>query len=270
MKKRFAAGDTLFLEGDPSDVVYLIESGAVAVTKERPDEPVLLGRVEAGEFLGEMGVVEKLPRSASARAETAVEATIFQSVEFMNRVSQDSDLALNLIRRLSMRLRSVDNRIANLEPEPEPAPMPLPKLKSEPGMRVRISDTDRQADKTPSVTIRGGSYALQLYIGADPIAVEKMPYSVGRVGESKRGAIGLEPDLGILDPEPFRLSPMHFMLFEDHDKVFVRDCDSELGTIVNGRSLGRDFPLDQTMLTPGENTVVAGGDGSPYKFLIDV
>ena len=270
MKKQFAAGDALFLEGDPSDVVYLIESGIVAVTKERSDEPVLLGRVEAGEFLGEMGVVEEMPRSASARAETAVEATIFQSGEFMTRVSQDSDLALNLIRRLSMRLRSVDNRIANLEPEPEPAPMPLPKLQSEPGMRVQLSESAESTRKAPSVTIRGGSYALQLYIGTDPIAVEKMPYSVGRVAESKQDTVGPEPDLGILDPEPYRLSPTHFMLFADHNKVFVRDCNSELGTIVNDRSLGRDFPIDQMVLTPGENVVVAGGDGSPYKFLIDV
>lgn len=60
------------------------------------------------------------------------------------------------------------------------------------------------------------------------------------------------------------------MLFEEYGNVFIRDCNSEYGTIVNERNLGRDFAVDQVALKPGENVVVAGGDGSPYKFLIDV
>jgi pSer/pThr/pTyr-binding forkhead associated (FHA) protein len=120
------------------------------------------------------------------------------------------------------------------------------------------------------VTIRGGSYALQMYIGTDPIKVGKMPFTVGRVPEGPAIDKDAEPDLGILDPEPHRLSPAHFILFEDHKRIFVRDCNSELGTVVNDRNLGRDFPIDQIALTPGENTIIAGGDGSPYKFLIEV
>ncbi len=264
MTEEFAAGELLFQEGDPSDVVYLVRSGTVAVIKERGDSPVLLGRVRTGEFLGEMGVVEGLPRSATAQAETAVTVEIYESGQFLELVAADGDLALNLIRRMSVRLRKVDNRVAQLVPGAESVPAAV--------------NTQPSSDPKPEwsgvapvpVTIRGGSYALQMYIGTDPIKVGKMPFTVGRVEKAPAPDDDAEPDLGILDPEPHRLSPAHFILFEDHKRIFVRDCNSELGTVVNDRNLGRDFPIDQIALKPGKNTVIAGGDGSPYKFLIEI
>ncbi len=264
MTREYPAGAALFQEGDPSDVVYLVRSGTVAVIKERGDSPVLLGRVRTGEFLGEMGVVEGLPRSATARAETPVTADIYESGQFLELVASDSELALNLIRRLSVRLRKVDNRVAQLLPGSEPVPPAADPPKPPDG------GGDWSGVAPVPVTIRGGSYALQMYIGTDPIKVGKMPFTVGRVPEKPSPDDGAEPDLGILDPKPHRLSPAHFILFEDHKRIFVRDCNSELGTVVNDRNLGRDFPIDQIALKPGENTIIAGGDGSPYKFLIDV
>lgn len=262
MEKQFAVGETLFREGDPSDRAFRVISGRIAIMKERSGGPLVLGRVREGEFLGEMGVVEEQTRSATARAETPVVAEEFSAAEFMQLVSEDSTLALNLIRRLSARLRNLDSHVARLFParraaverriQPRPEARPAAPVRGKP------------------IAIRGGSYALQLYIGTSPVPVPKMPYSVGRVGKTPPGEGLPAPDLGIVDPEPFRLSPMHFVLFEDTGKIFIRDCNSELGTIVNNRHLGRDFAVDQVALRPGENVVVAGGDGSPYKFLIDV
>lgn len=265
MTREYPAGAALFHEGDSSDVVYLVRSGTVAVIKERGDSPVLLGRVRTGEFLGEMGVVEGLPRSATARAETPVTAEVYESGQFLELVASDSELALNLIRRLSVRLRKVDNRVAQLLPGAETVPPAAPAPEPTDGGRGEWSGV-----APVPVTIRGGSYALQMYIGTDPIKVGKMPFTVGRVPEKPSANEAAEPDLGIVDPEPHRLSPAHFILFEDHKRIFVRDCNSELGTVVNDRNLGRDFPIDQIALKPGENTIIAGGDGSPYKFLIDV
>ena len=50
----------------------------------------------------------------------------------------------------------------------------------------------------------------------------------------------------------------------------VRDLCSGLGTIVNGRSIGRDFPTDVADLASGGNEVIAGGRDSPYRFSITV
>ena len=255
MQRQFAAGEILFRQGDASETVYLIKSGTVAVMKERHDSPVMLGHVGAGEFLGEMGAVEELPRSATAKAETTVEADVFEKSQFLELVSRDSALAFNLIRRLSMRLRDVDNRIADMEPDPHESAAPAPEV---------------AADPSRPIIIRGGTFALQMYVGTDPITVPTLPYTIGRIGDGADEREGVGPNLGILDPEPYRLSRAHFTLYAEDGRVQVRDCNSELGTIVNGQNLGRDFSLDHVPLKSGENVVVAGGDGSPYKFLIDI
>lgn len=260
MQRQFNAGEILFRQGDPSETVYLIRSGTVAVLKERPESPVVLGHVGTGEFLGEMGAVEGLPRSATAQAETPVVADVFEKTQFLELVSRDSALAFNLIRRLSMRLRDVDERIADMVPEVQ-AETAVP----EPEAKASV-----EAEPSRPITIRGGTFALQMYVGTEPITVPVLPYTVGRIGDAAVDGEEAGPNLGILDPEPYRLSPAHFTLYADEGRLQVRDCNSELGTIVNGQSLGRDFPMDHVVLNAGENVVVAGGDGSPYKFLIDV
>ena len=63
------AGQVLFRQGDPSDLVYVVRSGEVALYRERADggeEP--LDVAKPGRYFGELGPMMNLPRSASARA----------------------------------------------------------------------------------------------------------------------------------------------------------------------------------------------------------
>jgi CRP-like cAMP-binding protein len=53
----FQQGEILFREGEVGDFVCLIVKGDVEVIKELGDQRVVLGVVKAGEFVGEMGVV---------------------------------------------------------------------------------------------------------------------------------------------------------------------------------------------------------------------
>lgn len=65
------SGDVLFHEGDSPDCAYLVESGALAITTG--PEQRLLAEVRAGELLGEMAVIDRSPRTATA---TAVESCV--------------------------------------------------------------------------------------------------------------------------------------------------------------------------------------------------
>jgi EAL domain-containing protein (putative c-di-GMP-specific phosphodiesterase class I) len=56
----------LFLEGEPPDYAYLVESGTLAITTG-PDQR-RLAEVRAGELLGEMAVIDRSPRTATATA----------------------------------------------------------------------------------------------------------------------------------------------------------------------------------------------------------
>ena len=64
-------GEVLFREGDAPDCAYLVESGALAITTG--PEQRLLAEVRAGELLGEMAVIDRSPRTATA---TAVESCV--------------------------------------------------------------------------------------------------------------------------------------------------------------------------------------------------
>lgn len=63
-----AAGDYLFRQGDPSDLVYMIDDGEVEVLRDSPDGVLVLATLRTGDHLGEMGPLFGLPRTASVRA----------------------------------------------------------------------------------------------------------------------------------------------------------------------------------------------------------
>ena len=69
---RLEAGQMLFNQGDPSDLVFLVEDGEVDIFRVRGDgaEEHLM-TVTSGGYFGELGPILNLPRSASARASTA-------------------------------------------------------------------------------------------------------------------------------------------------------------------------------------------------------
>src|SRR6266436_9637910 len=111
----FAEGHVLFREGDPADCVFRLLSGAVDILRDLDGDPILLGTVGAGQFLGEMGVVENRPRSATARAASEVEVEILTPTEFLDQIAGSPRTARELIQRLSQRLREADDRIVNDE-----------------------------------------------------------------------------------------------------------------------------------------------------------
>lgn len=67
--RSLVAHQHVFREGDPSDGLYVIESGAVAIVRDRVGQPMQrLARLGPGGFFGEMGLLEGGPRAASAVA----------------------------------------------------------------------------------------------------------------------------------------------------------------------------------------------------------
>src|SRR6266550_3131855 len=60
-RTHFAEGQVLFREGDSADSVFRLLSGSVDILRELDGDPILLGTVGAGQFIGEMGVVENRP-----------------------------------------------------------------------------------------------------------------------------------------------------------------------------------------------------------------
>ena len=84
---RLAKGEVLFRQGDPSDVVYVIDSGTLEVVVDRVGgTEEVLARLGPGQHVGELGPLLGLQRSATARATSDCRLTAFTAQEFRSRV----------------------------------------------------------------------------------------------------------------------------------------------------------------------------------------
>ena len=81
------AGTSLFEQGDPSDVVYVIDDGEIDIIRILADGgEEHLARLGAGQYCGELGPLMGFPRSASARAATDARLTVLSPHEFRERM----------------------------------------------------------------------------------------------------------------------------------------------------------------------------------------
>ena len=84
-----AAGDGLFWQGDQSELVYVVEAGEIEVYRERIDgSEEILATVSVGQYVGELGPMLNLPRSASARARKASRLTGYSVRAFRRQFPQ--------------------------------------------------------------------------------------------------------------------------------------------------------------------------------------
>ncbi|MBN1520544.1 MAG: cyclic nucleotide-binding domain-containing protein [Spirochaetales bacterium] len=106
-EERFAAGTTLFREGDSADRFYIVMEGRVEVWKNYNDpKPDLLGVHGPGHFFGEMALVDELPRSATAIAREDTLTLFLYRDDFHALVRGHSSIALSVMMSMSFLVRS--------------------------------------------------------------------------------------------------------------------------------------------------------------------
>lgn len=84
-----AAGQYLFRQGDPSDLIYVVDTGQIDVVRDAPSGELALASLGAGEHVGEMGPLFGLPRSASARAARDTTLTGYTATAFRDLVGAE-------------------------------------------------------------------------------------------------------------------------------------------------------------------------------------
>lgn len=68
-RRSFKAGETIFWEGEPGVGMYIIQRGSVTISKYfSTEERKVLALLQAGEFFGELALLDESPRSATAIA----------------------------------------------------------------------------------------------------------------------------------------------------------------------------------------------------------
>lgn len=103
----FNDGELIFREGDESHQMYVVQSGAVIISKQG----VVLAELARGDFLGEMSLLESLPRHADARAKGKTKLLMIQPGSFLLKIRRDPTFAFELMQALSGRIRRTNEKL---------------------------------------------------------------------------------------------------------------------------------------------------------------
>ena len=102
------AGDVLFESGDPSTTMYVVKEGQVRIH----ELGITLEIVGPGGLFGEMALVDRLPRSADATAETDCALIEVDEKAFLAALQADPLFALDVLRIVTRRLRETNKLLA--------------------------------------------------------------------------------------------------------------------------------------------------------------
>lgn len=110
-RRNFAPDEVIFSAGDAGDGFHVVESGRVRIEAGEGEEGAhLLATIGPGDFFGEMAVLDDAPRSASATAEVETSTVFLGRDELIRLLHQQPQLALDLIRDFSGRMRTLNRR----------------------------------------------------------------------------------------------------------------------------------------------------------------
>ena len=110
----FPKGHVLFKEGDEGEEMYIIQTGRVAIKKKVKDGDALLATLEKGDFFGEMAILERLPRSATAELVEDGDVIVISGETFGDMIKANPEIAVRMLRKYSIRLRDADRQIEQI------------------------------------------------------------------------------------------------------------------------------------------------------------
>jgi len=102
----FKSGDTVFLEHEPGDALYIIDSGSVRIwVRDKDVNEVTLSELKSGDFFGEMSVIDRGKRSANATVLADTTLRCLRREDFEGFLIEHPQSALEVIRGMTGRLR---------------------------------------------------------------------------------------------------------------------------------------------------------------------
>ncbi len=113
--QEFQASSTIFVEGAPGNVMYVVLEGEVELLVRSQ----VLEVAGPGDIVGEMALIDAKPRSATARAKSDCRLAPVDERRFLFLVHEHPFFALHVMRVLTDRLRRMDaewQRPQGLEP----------------------------------------------------------------------------------------------------------------------------------------------------------
>jgi len=168
-------GDVLFREGEHGEVMFVIQSGKVRITKAVKGEEKTLAILGPGDFLGEMAILNNKPRTATAVVvEGSAKVLVLGARTFEQMVISNAEIAVRLIQKLARRLDSANELIEVL-------------MHRDPKARVilglsREAQFNGQPQEDGSVRVALSLAELAEQVGLDPEQTNEVVKRLTRLG----------------------------------------------------------------------------------------
>jgi len=258
----FGDGQVIFRQGEPSDKFYIVRSGQVVLTKEAGGTASELARIGPGEVIGEMGVIQNLPRSATATAKGRCLLYGMTAQDLMDKRSDGQDHPGSIVSRvLAQRLRKANEKLETFD-----AGVTLAREDPKPVSNGAATSGSKSRAK---IFLRMGWRAGDQVTWGEQVSEHQLPLVFGR--HPGPSGVGTGTEMVLLDEQPPQwLSTVQFRIESQNGGIFLRDEQSERGNEVSGVSVGPIFGVNEVQLPAGTHVLVAGGEGSPYVMALEI
>lgn len=124
--KFYRKSEVIFEENDIGNEMYIVCSGKVKLyAKLRDERRAFLAVLKPGDHFGEMALLDRSPRSATAVAMTDNTAlVVLDKPKFLYLVQQQPDFAFTIMETLSKRIRDTNAQLAQAKSKPKRSQMP--------------------------------------------------------------------------------------------------------------------------------------------------
>jgi len=114
-EKSYPKHSVILFEDDPGDALYVVLRGQVKVVLVGEEgREVILSILKAGDFFGEMALIDDQPRSAHVIATEESHLLVLRREDFRQCLEESPRIALGLLQAMSRRLRRADDKIGGL------------------------------------------------------------------------------------------------------------------------------------------------------------
>ncbi len=109
--RRFAAGETLFREGDTADEAFLLQEGRVRLLKRVRMVERSLIVLKPGDLFGESALIDAAARNSTAVALTDGAAIVLDRTTFRPLLQHYPSISIRLLEQLTRRVRDAEDQI---------------------------------------------------------------------------------------------------------------------------------------------------------------
>ena len=115
VKRRFRRGELVIEAGKKSNALFILLTGrARVIAADARGREVILAVLQAGDYVGEMSLIDNEPHSATVRTEVQSDMLVLGRPEFARCLPENSSLSYAIMRGLVQRLRNADRQIESL------------------------------------------------------------------------------------------------------------------------------------------------------------